>query len=180
MIVTGMSWLPVLITFPSVVGGKHLSQPALAILATASAVHFNIGWSFSSLSCDYTSYYRPIVSSVSLFPLSPMTSSSPPPCPSNSPSQNEEPKTLPFHQLYRCHYRRPNSRIYGTGYNKRIVNFLPTELSPRPLKPVRLELGVLVERSLSSCSQMGLHSHFVHFHSQVTPAPTAGRPNHSS
>jgi hypothetical protein len=65
-----IAWLPVLITFiiASVVGGKHLSHPAPATPATASAVlsfastlaGFSI--SFSSLSTDCTSYYRPNVS----------------------------------------------------------------------------------------------------------------------
>lgn len=68
-----ISWLPVLITFiiAFVVGGKQLllSQPAQpAVPATASAVlsfastlaGFSMG--FSSLSSDYTSYYRPNVS----------------------------------------------------------------------------------------------------------------------
>ena len=65
-----ISWLPVLITFiiAYVVGGKHLSHPAPATPATVSAVlsfastlaGFSI--SFSSLSSDCTSYYRPNVS----------------------------------------------------------------------------------------------------------------------
>ena len=67
-----ISWLPVLITFiiASVVGGKHLSNPAPAVVpaATASAVLSfastlaGFSMSFSSLSSDYTSYYRPNVS----------------------------------------------------------------------------------------------------------------------
>ena len=65
-----ISWLPVLITFiiASVVGGKQLSYSAPATPATISAVlsfastlaGFSI--SFSSLSSDCTSYYRPNVS----------------------------------------------------------------------------------------------------------------------
>ena len=65
-----ISWLPVLIAFlaVSVVSGNRLSNPAPAIPTTVSTVlsfasslaGFSIG--YSSLSCDFTSYYHPNVS----------------------------------------------------------------------------------------------------------------------
>ena len=65
-----ISWFPVLITLviASAVGGKHLFNPPPAVPATASAVlsfastlaGFSI--TYSPLSSDFTSYYRPNVS----------------------------------------------------------------------------------------------------------------------
>ena len=65
-----ISWLPVIITFiiVSAVGGKHLSNPPSAAPATVSAIlsfastlaGFSI--TFSPISCDFSSYYRPNVS----------------------------------------------------------------------------------------------------------------------
>ncbi|KAF8802510.1 NCS cytosine-purine permease [Phlegmacium glaucopus] len=70
-----ISWIPVLITFliVSIVGGKHLSNSPPAVPATLSTIlgfastlaGFSIG--YSSLSCDFTSYYRPSVSSWKIF-----------------------------------------------------------------------------------------------------------------
>ncbi|KAF8157054.1 NCS cytosine-purine permease [Crassisporium funariophilum] len=70
-----VAWIPVLITYVIAlgVGGKHLSSPAPATPATASAILSfastlaGFAITFSSLSSDFTSYFRPNVSSWKLF-----------------------------------------------------------------------------------------------------------------
>ncbi|EDR02133.1 cytosine-purine permease [Laccaria bicolor S238N-H82] len=70
-----MSWVPVLITFIIAlgVGGKHLSNPPQAEAATAACVLGFAGTlagfaiTFSSLSSDFTTYYRPDVSGWKIF-----------------------------------------------------------------------------------------------------------------
>ncbi|EDQ98144.1 NCS cytosine-purine permease [Laccaria bicolor S238N-H82] len=70
-----VSWVPVLITFIIAlgVGGKHLSNPPLVEPATAAGVLGFAGTlagfaiTFSSLSSDFTTYYRPDVSGWRIF-----------------------------------------------------------------------------------------------------------------